>query len=112
MNSKVALLVMSFLVMSCSPLRQESLDPDMLVPEQDTPLTRSGEPSLQADYSAVTHFFQTDHRMILIQHVERRDSMFVQSLTEEDMAALNITEDEQAFSNAYVVQLNELIKHQ
>ena len=112
MNSKVALLASLFLVMSCSPLRQESLAPEMLFPEQDMPLTRSGEPSTQVDYSAITHFFQTDHKAMLIQHVERRDSVFVQTLTEEDMAALNITEDEQAFSNAYVVQLNELIKQQ
>ena len=54
----------------------------------------------------------TDHRSILVRHVELRDSVYVQTLTEEDMAIFGITESERAFGDSYLVQLNELLKQQ
>ena len=108
----VTFLALSFLVMSCSPLLQEPIAPEAFLPEENMPLTRSGESSQPVDYSAVTHFFQTDHRMILVHHVEFRDSVYVQTLTSDDMISLNITDDEQEFSNQYVISLNELLKNQ
>ena len=65
----------------------------------------------QPDEAAVLHYYQTDHRMILIHHVELRDTVYVQTLTEEDMQSFNMTEEERSFGEAYVVQLNELLKH-
>lgn len=78
------------------------------------PMTKSGvvAPDGQLSDLEILHFFQTDHRSIIIQHVELRDSVYVQTLTEEDMLTFRITEQERAFGDAYVVQLNELIKHQ
>ena len=75
------------------------------------PKTRamSGEGN-QIDEAAMLHYYQTDHRMILMRHVELRDSVYVQTLTEEDMVNLHITPEEQAFGEAYVLQLNELFK--
>ena len=60
----------------------------------------------------VLHHFQTSHKSILIQHVEFRDSVYVQTLTEDDMQTFNMTEEERAFGDAFVVKLNELIKQQ
>ena len=64
----------------------------------------------QLDEVAVLHYYQTNHRIMLIRHVELRDSLYVQTLTKEDMANLHITPAEQAFGEEYVVQLNELLK--
>lgn len=114
--NKTTTIISLFLLSSCSTLVLEPAEPMLeQTGREAVPITKgtgSQPVAVQLDRMEVLHHFQTDHRSILIQHVERRDSVFVQTLTEEDMAALNITEDEQAFSNAYVVQLNELIKHQ
>lgn len=64
----------------------------------------------QIDEAAVLHYYQTDHRMILMRHVVLRDSVYVQTLTEEDMINLHITPEEQAFGEAFVLQLNDLLK--
>ena len=75
--------------------------------------TKSATPTtqgMQLSDSEVLNFFQTDHRSILIQHVELQDGVYVQTLTEEDMANFHITEEEKAFGDAYVVKLNEFIK--
>ena len=66
----------------------------------------------QADEAMLRYQAQTDHYLILMHHVERRDSMYVQTLTEEDMVNLSISESEKAFSDNYVVSLNELMKNQ
>lgn len=92
----------------------ESAEPAAL--EQQTfrrPLTKSGIPSNQTQTlsdAEVLHFFQTDHRSILIQHIEFHDSIYVQTLTEKDVDNFCITEEELAFSDAYIVKLNELHK--
>ena len=77
------------------------------------PKTRamSGEGN-QIDEATVLHYYQTDHRMILMRHLELRDSVYVQTLTEEDMVNLHITQEEKAFGESYVVQLNEILKQQ
>lgn len=46
-----------------------------------------------------------------MRHVDLLDTIYVQTLTGEDMAKLHITPAEQAFGEEYVVQLNELLKH-
>ena len=45
-----------------------------------------------------------------MRHVELRDTIYVQTLTEDDMTNLHITEEERSFGDAYVIQLNELLK--
>ena len=39
-----------------------------------------------------------------------KDSVYVQTLTDDDMVNLKITDEERAFSNNYVVSLNELYR--
>ncbi len=41
-------------------------------------------------------------------HVEFRDSIYVQTLTEDDMVCLKITDKERIFSTNYVIGLNYL----
>lgn len=44
-------------------------------------------------------------------HVVLVDSVYVQTLTEADMSALQITDAERQFSNDYIIQLNELLRN-
>ena len=39
-----------------------------------------------------------------------KDSVYVQTLTDDDMVNLKITDEERAFSNDYVVSMNELYR--
>lgn len=112
---RILALLLILSLCACSALILEPAEPEVGHNEAGAhPLTKSGgvpsQPSSLSDLE-VLHFFQTDHKSILIQHVVRRDSVFVQTLTEEDMQALHITEEEQAFGAAYLVQLNELTKN-
>ena len=92
------------------------LDPVMVEPELDEttgrPKTKSGTdaPGI-IDEAILLHQAQTDHYIMLMHHVEFRDSIYVQTLTEEDMASLGITETERVFSNDYVVSMNEFLKN-
>ena len=66
----------------------------------------------QLDEAIVLNYYQTNHRMFLIRHVVLRDTVYVQTLTEDDMADLHITPAEKDFGNEFVVRMNELLKHQ
>ena len=108
----ISVIAAASILLSCSPLVLEPMEPSIMQEESGPLLTKSGDSPVQLDMSAVTHFFQTNHKVILIHHVEFRDSVYVQTLTPEDMVALKITEEEQEFGNQYVISLNELIKQQ
>ena len=45
---------------------------------------------------------------MLIDGVALIDSMYVQTMADEDMKSLGVTEEEKSFSDAYVAVLNEL----
>ena len=109
-KKQINMIIAGLLCVSCSQLLLEPAAPESPVLQEDRPLTKTGSSSPQTDYTSARHFFQTDHRIILMNHVELRDSAYVQTLTEEDMRNLHITESERAFCEGYVVQLNELLK--
>ena len=72
-------------------------------------MTKSGamkEPDY--DQSAVRYYFQTNRRVFLMHHVEYKDSTYVQTLSEDEMAAFGITDGQKEFGNRYVVELNQL----
>ena len=97
---------------SCSTMIMEPAEPMVGNQQHSEPLkTRAlsggGEP---IDDAVILHYYQTNHRMILMRHVELRDTIYVQTLTEDDMTNLHITEEERSFGDAYVIQLNELLK--
>lgn len=103
--------VLFLVLVSCSTLIQEPCEPDNPIAQTDRlPLTRSSlQPENEVDATSVRHYYQTDHRIILIRHVELRDRVYVQTLTEDDMTKLNITEEERAFGVTYLTNLNKLI---
>ena len=76
------------------------------------PLTKSWEPVSSPEEAELLCRAQRNHYLILMHHVELRDSVYVQTLTEDDMCNLKITDEEQAFSEGYVDYMNSLIKQQ
>lgn len=97
---------------SCSSMMLEPAISDNNIPEEGTPVTRSVVENQQTDPTAIRHYFQTNHKIILIHHIELRDSIYVQTLSEEDMDSLHITEEERAFSDYYLANLNTLLKYE
>lgn len=75
-------------------------------------LTKGSLPEGQIDTARIKHFVQTDHRVILLRHIVKNDSIFVQTFTPEDMVTFRITPEEQEWANAYLVHLNKLLIHQ
>ena len=111
---KTVFLLSLLLMFSCSTLVMEPAEPLIGVEtETGTLQTRAivGEEE-QLDEAAVLNYYQTNHRMILMRHVELRDTIYVQTLTGDDMAKLHITPAELAFGEEYVVQLNEMMKNE
>ena len=62
------------------------------------------------DQSAVRYYFQTNRRILLMHHVEYRDSAYVQTLSEDEMAAFGITNEQKEFGSQYLVKKNRFNK--
>lgn len=101
----------ALIVSSCSiNLLEQAIDEPYSEAAEVIPLTRSVVAEPELDEAILLHMAQTDHYIILMHHVEFRDSLYVQTLTSDDMLNLQITEEEQQFGHNYVVCLNEMIK--
>lgn len=95
---------------SCSSLLLEPAFVEEVSRKQISPSTKSAQPETEEDADLFLYKTQTNHYLILMHHVQLCDSIYVQTLTQEDMENLKITDEEQEFSRLYVVQLNELTK--
>lgn len=109
------LYLYTLFIVACSPILLETAFVEPILSSEDKkPLTKSSlrEQNSYSNEALLRHFTQTDHHLVLMHHVVFRDSLYVQTLTDDDMANLHITESEQAFSNSFVVSMNELLKRQ
>lgn len=107
---QLVLILSAFIVLSCSQLMEVVQEPAIEEEKTDMPLTKSVKPKEPISFEAL-HKIQTDHITMLVNGVMFIDSVFVQTLTEKDMAVLKINEEEQAFSRRYVKELNDGLKH-
>ncbi len=100
------------LLVSCSSLLLEPEAHENVLNEERRPMTKSGAMK-KADYdqSAVRYYFQTNRRVLLMHHVEYRDSSYVQTLSEDDMRFFGVTDEQKEFGNRYVLELNQINKH-
>lgn len=113
MNKIIIFAVAMLMFSSCSQLLLEPAAPESNLVEAGAPATKAnGGKEANYDWSAARDHFQTSRRIILMHHVVYRDSAYVQTLSEEDMAAFGITDELKEFSRQYVVQLNEFKKQQ
>ena len=95
---------------ACSPYLLETAVEGLEVSDSGMmPLTRGIQDEPLPDDAELSRV-QTDHYMILIHHVAFCDSLFVQTLTEDDLDNLKMTGEERAFSEQYVVDLNEFYR--
>lgn len=100
------------LLVSCSSLLLEPEAHENVLNEEGLPMTKSGAmKAADYDQSAVRYYFQTNRRILLMRHVEYRDSAYVQTLSEDEMRAFGITNEQKEFGNRYVVELNQLNKN-
>ena len=111
-NTTLIMALALMLFCCCSPVLLEPvLSETGLYGNGDQPMTKSDAGSNEVlDDAQLLHQAQTDHYIILMHHVEFKDSVYVQTLTDDDMVNLKITDEERAFSNDYVVSLNELYR--
>ena len=113
MNRIVIFAIALLLFSSCSQLLLEPAEPEIMQFEDGVPATKSAV-GMDAKYdpSAMRYYFQTNRRVILMHHVVYRDSAYVQTLSDDEMKAFGITDEQKEFSRQYVVQLNEFKKQQ
>lgn len=111
--NRIVIFALTMLVLaSCSSMLLEQEAHESIPNEESLPMTKSGMVK-EADYdqSAVQYYFQTNRRVLLIHHVEYKDSTYVQTLSEDEMAAFGITDGQKEFGSRYVVELNQLNKN-
>lgn len=112
--NRIVIFALTMLVLaSCSSMLLEQEAHESIPNEESSlPMTKSGMVK-EADYdqSAVRYYFQTNRRILLMRHVEYRDSAYVQTLSEDEMRAFGITNEQKEFGNRYVVELNQINKH-
>ena len=111
--NKIVIFVFSMLLLtSCSSLLLEPEAHESIPNEEGIPMTKSGAMKGPGyDLSAVRYYFQTNRRILLMHHVEYRDSAYVQTLSEDEMRAFGITNEQKEFGNRYVLELNQLNKN-
>ena len=111
MKTRFFLSFLCIILASCSTLLLEPAEPEEGCAQKTQRLLTKGTLSEeQIDTARIKYFVQTDHRVILLRHIVKKDSIFVQTFTPEDMATFRITPEEQEWANAYLVHLNELLK--
>ena len=109
MNRIVIFAIAILLFSSCSQLLLEPAEPEIMPSEDGVPATKSAV-GMDAKYdpSAMRYYFQTNRRVILMHHVVYKDSAYVQTLSDDEMKAFGITDEQKEFGNRYVVELNQV----
>lgn len=102
---------MLFALASCAQLLQEPLNLELAEDNLGMPLTKTVTDKESKDYGLIDHFFQTNHRMMLVRHMVFRDTVFVQTLTNEDMITLKMSDQDQAAGLQYLSSLNAAVKN-
>ena len=105
-------MLLTFAVSCSHKLMEPMMNEPYIGRETGLPATKTGASGSQQDEAELLSKAQRNHYLILMHHVELRDSVYVQTLTDTDMQNLKITEAEKAFGEQYVVFMNELIKQQ
>lgn len=108
---KRTFLIVSFLICmfclspSCSGLKEIVQEPSPAMLEEDGQPVTKALPG-KAVCEEIMHCIQSDHIVMLINGIVSKDSVYVQTLTPKDMADLGITEEEMAFNDKYLDELN------
>ena len=107
MKTQLITILLFLSICSCSQLKEVLQEPETV----SEPLSIATKAEVETPFVSEEirlHFIQSSHIAMLIDGVALIDSMYVQTMTDEDMKGLSITEEEKSFSDAYVAVLNEL----
>ena len=107
MKTKFITTLFLISICSCSQLKEVIQEPETV----SEPLSIATKAEVETPFVSEEirlHFIQSSHIAMLIDGVALIDSMYVQTMADEDMKSLGVTEEEKSFSDAYVAVLNEL----
>lgn len=105
-TGKLSLLLLMALT-SCSQMLEVVQEPEESVEQTvGLPTTKTVAQIPVMSESEILHCIQSDHITMLVDGIVFQDSLFVQTLSAEDMTSLGITETEQNFSLLYLKTLN------
>ena len=107
MKRKFITTLLLISICSCSQLKEVLQEPES-IPEQLGVATKAEAEAPFVSEEMRLHFVQSSHIAMLIDGVALIDSMYVQTMADEGMKSLGVTEEEKSFSDAYVAVLNEL----
>ena len=91
------------IVPSCSSL----YPPEPVPQDSSNGLTRSSDGTGEWEELHQLHLLQSNHASMLINNVILREGKYVLALSEKDLEALGITEEETNFVNEYIDALNK-----
>ena len=102
--------ILAAIVSSCSHRIAEYERAEIINGRVSTsPMTKGGVLSGKVT-PEIIHKAQTNHVAILIHGIVFHDGVFVQTLSEKDMLEIGITEEEYAFAQDYLKELNKTLK--
>jgi hypothetical protein len=103
---KLGLLFILVSLVSCSQMLEigyeGGINPDCNISAAET---KSVIPNCSLNKDELLHMFQSSHIAMLINGVIQKDSIYIQTLTDEDIVSLGITEKEMEFSSDYIKTL-------
>lgn len=103
---KLSLFIL-FSLVSCSQMLEigyeNEIDTDCYISSAET---KSATPDYSFSKDELLHMFQSSHIAMLINSVIQKDSIYIQTLTNEDFASLGITDKEVEFSSDFIKALN------
>ena len=109
-NRLFLILLFSVIIIACSQLSELIVQEPSEETASIVPMTKAGEQQPQRlNYYKALHYAQSNHITMIIKHVAFRDSVYVQTLTDEDYRTLDISQEEINFGNYYVATLNSLL---
>lgn len=104
------ILIFALFLMACSQLSELTVHEPSEQAYSKIPMTKASEQQSQRlNYNKALHYAQSNHITMIIKHVAFRDSIYVQTLTEEDYLNLDFSQEEINFGNYYVATLNSLL---
>ena len=107
---KIVSIITGLLVSSCATL-QEAEIPERDIATKPTVMTKSDILDSPMDSLQMLSKIQSSHVMTLIRSVIEQEGVYVQSLTLDDLKTLGISEEDIAFAEEYIQQLNSTKSH-
>lgn len=101
------LFLLTFLACACSPHLLEPSTHSGKADQVKSLRTKASGPQKDVSPEVMMHSIQSDHMVMLVNHIAKKDNRYYLSLTKEDIAQLGITDKELDLVNAHINLMNE-----